>query len=84
MAWIFFFNFTFYFKHFKGNKSDELARRRAGGRRDGDSHVLEELLDVGARADLLRERVEDVEGEILRLDLVVLREDGGKKKTPNS
>lgn len=52
-----------------------------GGRQDGDSHLLEELLDVGARADLLRERVEDVKGEILRLDLVVLPEERREAKT---
>lgn len=53
------------------------------------SHFLEELLYVCARADLLREGVEHVEGEVWRLDLVVLwRKQGdavtgsGPKRTP--
>ena len=37
------------------------------------SHFGEEFLDVCARADLLGECVEDVEGEHIRLDLVILQ-----------
>lgn len=38
-----------------------------------DVHLLEELLDVCARADFLREGVEDVEGEGRMLDFIVLQ-----------
>lgn len=38
-----------------------------------DVHLLEKLLDVRARADFLRESVEDVEGEGRMLDLIILQ-----------
>ena len=43
------------------------------GKHSQHSHLGEELLDVRARADLLGECVEDVEGEHIRLDLVILQ-----------
>lgn len=59
---------------FFGTKSVKYRERRGAGRLNtkADSHVLEELLYVCARADFLCEGVKDVKGEVRHFDLVVL------------